>query len=110
MQSFGLKVGQTRRIQANPVDDLNQPQPINGNVSYASSDATLGTATPNAGAAGQTQVDVKGLAVGTITVTASAQDTQSPSVTFSTPFQVVITAADVVPHASAFDFVDQGLI
>lgn len=110
MQSFGLKVGQTRRIQANPVDDLDQPQPITGNVSYASSDTTLATATANAGASGQVQVDVHGVAVGTIIVTASALDTQSPAVPFSTPFQVVISAADVTPHASAFDFVDQGLI
>lgn len=110
MQSFGLKVGQTRRIQANPVDDLDQPQPISGNVSYSSGDPALATTQANAGAAGQVQVDVHGVAVGTILVTASALDTQTPPASFSTAFQVVISPADVTPHASAFDFVDQGLI
>ncbi len=109
MSSFAVNVGQTRRIQANAVDDLDAPQPFSGNVSYVSSDPTIATATPNAGVGGQIQVDCKGIAPGTVVVTASANDTQTPAHPFSSSFTFVVSAPPP-PHATKFDFVDEGLV
>ncbi len=106
---FTANVGETRRIQANAVDDLDAPQPFSGNVSYVSSDSTIATAVANAGAPGSIQVDCKGIAAGTVVVTASAQDTQSPPHPFSSSFTFVVSAPPP-PHATKFDFVDEGLI
>jgi uncharacterized protein YjdB len=107
MDTFSTQVGKSERIQANPVDDLHVPQPITGNVSYTSSNEAVATVTPNAGAAGQIQVDVKGVAAGSAIITATAQDAESPAKQFSGAFTINVTAP-ATPHASTFDFADIG--
>lgn len=109
METFSVPVGRTRRITANPVDDSNSPQPITSNVTYTSSDPSIATAIDNAGAPQQTQVDVAGLIAGTAVITASALDAQSPPQLFSSTFTVAIEPA-TAPHATKFNFVDEGLL
>ena len=105
MQDFPLSVGQTRRIEANPVDSVGVAQGITGNVSYTSSHPEIATVTPNAGVGGQTQVDVHAVANGQAIITAQAMDAELTPQSFSAQFSVTVAS-----HASTFHFVDLGLL
>jgi uncharacterized protein YjdB len=105
---FSNPVGVTERIEATPINKASGlPKPTSGTVSWASSDPAIATATVNAGAAGGFQVDVKGLAAGTVTITGTGQDVQTPPHSFSDSFQYV-AAAVVEAQADGFTFKDLG--
>lgn len=105
MQSFNVPVGRTRRIGATPAGAGNEPESVSDVIGYTSSDPTIATATVNAGAGGGVQVDVKGIAAGVVTITASAPDSETPPVTVTDQFQVNVTSP-----ATHFLFADLGLV
>jgi uncharacterized protein YjdB len=105
---FTAEVGKSERIEATPINKASgNSEPTSGTVTWASSDPAIATATVNAGAAGGFQCDIKGVAPGTVTISATGQDTQTPPHSFTGSFQFVVTAV-VVPQADGFTFKDLG--